>query len=237
VIIITLLLSYFTLVFGELLPKRLAMKKADVIARFLSPLLLGARVVFSPVVNLLSLSVNALLRLLRMNPEEDDNKVTEEDIRILVDTGGESGAIREAEQEIIHNVFEFDNKAADEVMTHRSLVTFLDLDDSDDDWEKTILELPHDRYPVCGDTFDDIRGVLETRSYLLIPPEERTRANIMARAVKPAVFMPETQKADKLFRHMKEQKLPFVIVLDEYGGTSGIVTMFDLLEAIVGALE
>jgi putative hemolysin len=234
VIIITLILSYVTLVLGELLPKRLAMKSPERIARALSLLLFCASKVFLPLVNLLSVSVNSLLRLLRINPHENEHKVTEEDIRILVESGGESGGIRPAEQEIIENVFEFDNKAASEVMTHRSKVTFLHMDDSDEEWDAAIITGAHNHYPVCGDTFDDITGVLETRAYLMIPEAERNRKNVLSRAVQPPVFLPETQKADVLFRNMKDKHLPFVVVLDEYGGTAGIVTMFDLLEAIVG---
>jgi putative hemolysin len=237
VVIITVILSFFTLVLGELLPKRLAMKKADQIARTLSGFLVVSAKIFAPAVTLLSISTNALLRLLRLDPNEDEQKVTEEDIRILVDSGGESGAIREAEQEIINNIFEFDNKSAGEVMTHRSRARLLWLRDDDETWEKTVIEGGHSRYPVCGETFDEIVGVLETRAYLMLDRAERTRKTVLEKAVKPAVFMPETQKADVLFRNMKKNRCPFVIVLDEYGGTSGIVTMFDLLEAIVGELE
>ncbi|GHV52832.1 hemolysin [Spirochaetia bacterium] len=235
VVIITIILSFFTLVLGELVPKRIAMKKADSLAFAMSALIVFISKVFAPVVWLLTKSTNSILMILRIDPNTDDTEITEEEIRMMIDMGSAKGTINPSEKEIIHNVFEFDDRNAGEIMTHRRYVTLLNLDDSDAEWEKTIIENRHSFYPVCNKNPDDIAGVLRSDSYFRL--QSRDRKTVLARAVRPAQFIPITLKANVLFRNMKKNRNHFAVVLDEYGSMNGIVTMNDLLEELVGDLE
>lgn len=235
VIFITLILSYFTLVLGELVPKRVAMRNPEKLALALSGLTHFISRVFSPVVSLLTLSTNGLLRLIGIDPHAADDEITEEEIRMMVDEGNEKGAINNTEKEMIQNVFEFDDKTAEDVMTHRTEVSLLWMDESDEQWEKTIIDSRHTIYPVCNETTDDIAGVLNAKDYFRL--KDKSRENILKNAVKPAYFVPETVKTDILFRNMKQSRNHFAVVLDEYGGMSGIITMNDLLEQLVGDLN
>lgn len=234
VIVITLILSYFTLVFGELVPKRVAMRKAESLALALSGLLSMISRLFAPLVWFLTISTNAILRLMGIDPNAEDEEVSEEEIRMMVDVGSEKGTIDHDEKEFIQNVFEFDDLTADEIATHRVEVALLWLDESMEDWAKTIHESRHTRYPVCNETADDIVGILNAKDYFRL--EDKSRASVMEHAVKPAYFVPESVKADVLFRNMKRTRNVFAVVLDEYGGMSGIVTLFDLVERLVGDL-
>jgi putative hemolysin len=235
VVLITCILSLFTLILGELVPKRIAMKKAESLAFALAGLIWFISKLFAPVVLLLTSSTNALLRLLRLDPEAEDQAVTEEEIRLMVDSGSERGAIEQAEKEIIHNVFEFDDRSAAEVMTHRLDAELLRLKDDDAAWERVIVGGRHSRYPIRGETDDDIAGVLQTGDYLRLA--DRRREVVMAQAVRPAWFIPETIKTDVLFRRMQRNREHFAVVLDEYGGMAGVITMNDLLEQLVGDID
>ncbi|MDR2619005.1 MAG: hemolysin family protein [Treponema sp.] len=235
VVAITLILSFFTLVLGELVPKRVAMKKADALAFAMSSFILFISKVFAPVVWLLTKSTNGLLRLVGINPDAEDSEVTEEEIRLMIDMGNAHGIIKTGEKEIIHNVFEFDDKTAGEVMTHRRDVILLRLEDSDGEWERAIIENRHSYYPVCGKSSDDISGILNSRNYLCL--KERSRENVTANAIQPAQFVPLSVKTNVLFRKMKKIRNHFAVVLDEHGSMMGIVTMNDLLEELVGDLE
>lgn len=235
VIVITLVLSYFTLVFGELVPKRIAMKNAESLALGLSSMISLIAKLCSPIVWLLTISTNGILRLVGIDPNSEEDEVTEEEIRMMVDVGSQNGTIDEDEKEMIQNVFEFDNLTADEIATHRTDVLMLDLDDSMDEWEKTIYSNHHSYYPVCDGTVDDIYGVLHVRDYLLL--KDRSRENVIKKAIKPAYFVPHSIRADLLFDNMKNTGHYFAIVLDEYGGVSGIITIYDLIEEIIGDLN
>lgn len=235
VIIITIILSYFTLVLGELVPKRIAMKKAEQLGLAMSGMIYYIAKIFAPLVWFLTASTNVLLRLFRIDPNAEDETITEEEIRMMVDVGSEKGAIDSDEKEIIQNLFEFDDKNADEIMTHRTEVSVLWLEESDAAWEKTIVESRYSNYPICDESLDNVVGILNTKDYFRLP--DKNRELVMKQAVKAAQFVPETVRADILFRNMKLNRSHFAVVLDEYGGTSGIITMNDLLEELVGDLE
>jgi len=234
VIVITLILSYFTLVFGELVPKRVAMKKAETLSLRISGLVSGISTVFKPIVWFLSVSTNAVLRLLGIDPNEIDEQVNEEEILMMVDAGSEKGAIDQQEKEFIQNIFEFDDLTAEEIAVHRTDVTMLWMEDSMEEWAKTIHDKRHTLYPVCEGSPDNIIGILNAKDYFRM--DDKSRENVMLNAVKSPFFVPETIKADVLFRKMKKTRNIMAIVLDEYGGMVGIVTLNDLIEQLVGDL-
>ena len=231
-IVVTLILSYFTLVLGELTPKRIAMQNPEKVARIASRVIIIVQVIFRPIVWLLSVSTNGLLRLMRINPNAAKNTVTEEEIRLMVDIGGEKGAIQEDEREMIENIFEFNNITAEYVMVHRMDVVALHVEDTFDDILQTIRDSGLSRFPVYDEDIDDIIGILNTRDFLMNAHEQHPKG--MRELLRPAYLIPETVQADVLFRDMQKQKVHMAIVVDEYGGMSGIVTMEDLLEEIVG---
>lgn len=234
VVLVTIILSYFTLILGELVPKRIAMRKSEEMALGMAPMLYGVSKIFTPIVWFLSASTNLVLRLIGIDPNEDNEDVSEEEIRLMVDEGGQKGVIDEQEQELIQNVFEFDDLTVEEFATHRTDVTVLWLEDDDETWENTIHETRHSMYPVCGETIDDVIGVLSMKDYFRL--KGSPRETILEDAVRPAYFVPSGIHADVLFRQMKNTKNHFAVVLDEYGGLLGIVTMNDLLEQLVGDL-
>jgi len=231
-VVITIILSYFTLVLGELVPKRLAMAKSEAIIRFTVPVVIASSRIFRPLVWLLSISTDGMLRLLGVDPHDGEEQVTETEIRLMVDIGEESGAIEPEEKEMIENIFEFNNITAGDVMVHRKDMTVVWLDDSTEHIISLIAESGLSRFPVCGDDIDDIRGILRTKEYLLNVHSQEPRP--LETLIAPAYFVPETVDADVLFREMQQKKVHMAIVVDEYGGTSGLVTMEDLLEEIVG---
>jgi len=235
VIIITLILTYFTVTLGELVPKRIGMKKPEALALGMSSLIFVISKMFAPIVWLLTVSANGLLKLLHINPADEDNGNTEEEIRMMIDAGSEKGTIDPDEKDMIQNIFEFDDITAGEIMTHRTEVSLLWAEETDEQWEQTINESKYSIYPICSESPDNIVGVLHTKEYFRL--KDRSRENVMKNAVLPAYFVPESVKADVLFRNMKTKRNHFAIVLDEYGGMSGIITMNDLLEQLVGDLE
>ncbi len=234
VIVITLLLSYVTLILGELVPKRIAMKKAEGVSLALAGMLWGVSNAFRPIVWLLTVSMNGVLRLCGIDPNEQDEEVSEEEIRLMVDEGESKGVIAETEKEMIQNVFEFDDLTVDEFATHRTDICLLWMEDELADWEKEIHETRHSIYPVCGDTKDDVIGVLSVKDYFRL--REQGKDVVVRDAIKAPFYVPEGIHADVLFRQMQTSRNHFAVVLDEYGGMFGIVTMNDLLEQLVGDL-
>lgn len=235
VIVITLVLSYFTLIFGELVPKRIAMKKPEQLAMGISGLVSGISVVFKPIVSFLSISTNLVLRLCGIDPNEEEEKVSEEEIRMMVDAGSEKGTIDHQEKEFIQNVFEFNDIMVESIATHRTDVTILWMEENMDSWAETIHNSRHTRYPVCDGSPDNVVGVLNAKDYFRL--EDKSRENVLQKAVYPAYFVLETTKADVLFKNMKANKKSMAIIIDEYGGMTGIVTLYDLIEELVGDLE
>ena len=235
VVVITLILSYFTLVFGELVPKRVAMKRSEQLALGISGLVSGISTVFKPIVWFLTVSTNAVLRLMGIDPNEAEEEVSEEEIRMMVDAGSEKGAIDEQEKEFIQNVFEFDDLTAAEIATHRTEVIFLWTEDDMDAWAKTIHDSRHTLYPVCDGSADRVVGILNAKDYFRL--DSKSRETVMAEAVKDPYFVPATIKADVLLRNMRQSRNSLAVVLDEYGGVVGIVTLSDLIEQLVGDLN
>lgn len=235
VVVITLILSYLTLIFGELVPKRVAMRHAEKLALGISGLINGISVLFAPIVWLLTASTNGVLRLLGIDPNAEEENVSEEEIRMMVDVGSEKGTIDPEEKQLIQNVFEFDDLTAGEIATHRTELVVLWMEDSMDAWEEVIFENRHTFYPVCEDSVDNVVGILNSKDYFR--QRDKSRENILTTSVRPAYFVPESVKADVLFKNMKHNRSNIAIVLDEYSGVSGMVTINDLVEKLVGDIE
>ena len=234
VIVITILLSYFSLVFGELVPKRIAMKKAESLALSLAGILYTVSRVTAPLVSLLTVSTNGVLKLLGINPEATEEQVTEEEIRMMLSEGSQQGTIAKDETEIIQNVFDFDDTSAEQICTHRIDVLSLNYEDSLNTWEELIFNSRHTYYPVYGKNTDNIVGILNTRDYFRT--SIKTKESILKNAQETPWFVPENRKANVLFQEMKKSRHYFAVLIDEYGGMSGIITLHDLMEALVGDL-
>ena len=235
-ILITILISYFSLVLGELLPKRIAMHNPESISFRVVGILLFFKAIMRPIVALLSASTNGMLRLFGINPKDTPQAVTEEEIRMLVDVGEEKGVIEESQKEMINNIFEFDDIVAADVMTHRTDVVAIDINDSFNSVLKTVMEEGYSRIPVYDDDLDDIKGVLYVKDLLKFVGQDLPKRGV-AKLMRKAYFVPESKKCGELFAEMTEKRIQLAIVSDEYGGFAGIVTIEDLLESIVGNMQ
>jgi putative hemolysin len=234
IVLITVALSYFTLVFGELVPKQLAIHNPYRFARLTTGIVRGMAVALRPPIVLLSASTRMVLRLFGVTGERSEEAVTEDEIRMMVDVGHERGSIDAGEKDMIVGVFELDKTIARDVMTHRVDVVAIEADAGCDEIVAVIEESGHSRFPVYDDSLDDILGILSSRTYLINLRAEQPKT--LRELLRPARFVPETVRADILLRDMRQCKDHLAIVLDEYGGFSGVVTMEDLLEEIVGSI-
>ena len=232
VVFITIVLSYFSLVLGELVPKRIAMKKTEAVARFTLGPVCAVAAVFRPIIWLLSKSTNGVLRLFGIDPKADQEDVSEDEILMMVDLGEERGAIEASEKELIENIFEFNNTTAEDVMVHRTDMVMVWAQDTSDDIINTILASGRSRFPVYEEDADAGGRYARSSDILLSAQEDQPKP--LAELLRPAYFVPESVRTDVLFRDMQSKKVHMAIVVDEYGGTSGLVTMEDLLEEIVG---
>ncbi len=235
VVLITIILAFFNIVLGELVPKRIAMNNAEKVSTGLAGILSVVSVLFRPIVFLLSVSTNGVLKLFGISPEDKGDEVTEEDILMMAEVGTESGAIDSEENELIKNIFEFNDLTIGEICTHRKEVEVLYTTQSAEEWKEKIKESGHRFYPVCGETIDDIIGVLSTKEYFRL--DDYSQENVLRQVVMQPLFLYENTSANKVFSKMKSSHEYFGIVVDEYGGMTGIITVHDLLEAIVGDMN
>ncbi|MBR2353573.1 MAG: HlyC/CorC family transporter [Clostridia bacterium] len=228
-VIATAVTTVVVLIFGEISPKSIAKEHPEgfvmAVCRFVNFL-----VVFLTPINAIFMLWKKFLNLIFKPAAEE--AVTEGEVLTLLDEAHEDGSIDEYNKEMIENIFDFDDISAGEIATHRTEITMLAKDDPLEEWETVVNNSRFSRYPVYGEDVDDIIGVLDAREYFRL--ENRTKENILENAVKPAYFVPESVKADILFRNMKKNKESFAIVLDEYGGVRGIITFTDLVECLVG---
>lgn len=231
-VVITFALSYFTIVFGELVPKRIAQRYHEKIALGVAGAIRLIAMITRPFVWLLTVSTNGVLRLIGIDPDANEENVTEEEIRMLVDVGGEKGTIDANEREMISNVFEFNDRDAEELMTHRTDMVAFQLEDSDEDIFETINTSGFSRFPVFDENADDIVGILNSRDYLINRLENNPKP--LKDLIRPAHFVPLSIPANILFAEMQRKKIHMSIVVDEYGGTNGLITMEDLIEEILG---
>ena len=231
-VVVTVILSYFTLVFGELVPKRIAMQKSMEMARLSCRVVSAIAAIAKPVVKLLSLSTNGILRLLRMKVDVEEEQVTEDEIRMMIDLGNENGSINEDEKELLHNVFDFSDQTVSDVMTRAADVETISVDATREEVLDTIRSTGLSRFPVYGEDESDILGVLNARDFLVdwVSNGTKTVRDLM----RPAYLVPESLSADDLLRDMQIKKIHLAVVLDEYGELAGVITVEDLLEEIVG---
>ena len=231
IILITIILSYFTLVFGELVPKRIAMKNAEKVANFSIGIIKVISIITAPFVKFLTFSTNVISSLFGVKENEEET-VTEEEIRMMVEVGEEKGTIEEQEKELINNVFEFNDKTVSEIMTHRTDIYALDIKDNIEDILTELDEYKYSRIPIYEDSIDEIRGVLYIKDlFKYLNNKEKVGIKDIMRE---AYFVPQYKMIDDLFKELQKNKKQLAIVVDEYGGTAGIVTMEDILEELVG---
>ncbi len=232
IVLITIILSYFTLVFGELVPKRIAMKNPEKIANFSIGIIKMISVITAPFVKLLTFSTNIVSRIFGVK-EKEEEIVTEEEIMMMVEAGEEKGTIEKQEKELINNVFEFNDKTVSEIMTHRTDIYALDVRDNIEDILTELNEYKYSRIPVYEDSIDEIRGVLYIKDLFKYLNNKDNNIEIKD-IMREAYFVPQYKMINDLFKELQKNKKQLAIVIDEYGGTAGIVTMEDILEELVG---
>ncbi len=236
-ILITFILSYVTLVFGELIPKRIALRNSENIALSSVGVIVFISTIFSPFVKFLTFSTNLVLTILRMREDNIEEKVSKEELRSLVEVGKEHGVINETEQEMIENIIEFDEKIAREIMIPRTKVFLIDKNISIHElFENKEIE-KYSRIPVYENEADNIIGILMAKD-LMIEAYKKGFDNIkISDLVQEAYFVPETKNVNELFNEMQLEKKHIAILIDEYGGFSGIVTLEDLIEEVMGNID
>ena len=235
-LVLTLIIvAFFTILFAELISKKIAAKRCEKSSFKFVIFVSRISLIFAPLAFVVSGLSKLILKPFGINPDNEGEKVTEEEIRLMVDAGSEDGTIEEEEKEIIQNVFEFNDLTAGEISTHRTDIAVLSTEDTAEEWEQTIHDTRHTFFPVCSDSIDKIVGVLNAKDYFRL--DDKSIENVMKVAVKPPYLVPETVGADVLLRNMRNRKEYFAIVMDEYGGTNGIVTLTDLIQCIVGDIE
>ncbi|MDD5636099.1 MAG: hemolysin family protein [Atribacterota bacterium] len=239
VFLITIILTYFMLVFGELVPKRLAMRNPyKISSRFVSPIIFLS-VVTKPLVRLLSISTNSVLRFLGIEPTQDEHIMTEEEILLNLREGREQGTIEETEEHIVKNLFKFTDSLVEDAMVHRTEIQAVPVESSFIDIVKMMKKTSHGKFPVFEESIDKIVGVVYSKDFISMYPSEEVKTPILKvkDIMRPPFFVPESHLLVNLFSEMKQHKDYLAVVVDEYGGTSGIITMTDILEEIVGDIE
>ena len=232
VVIITIILTLVTIIFGELVPKRIAQQKSYEVAKVFMKLLMVISTILKPIIWFTSSTTNLILRILHLKTSSEDESVSEAEIRMMVDAGSDNGTIEEDEKEMIQNIFEFNDIKVSEIMTRIGDVNYFSVDDDEETIIRTIKESGNSRYPVYEDDINNIIGILNARDFLININDGRRKS--LREMLRSAYFVPESIKADQLFSDMQKKKVHIAIVIDEYGETRGIVTLEDLLEEIVG---
>lgn len=236
-VVITVIVSFFSLVLGELVPKKIAMQKSEKVSFAVAKALLVFSKIFAPFVKILSLATNGVVRLIGLDPNAGDEIVTEEEIRMMVDVGEEKGVIESEQKEMINNIFEFDDIDVADIMTHRTDMECIEVDEPLQAILPIAIESGHSRIPVYDDDPDNIIGVVYVKDLLPYVGTSIPKSKTLRHIMRKAMYIPESKNCGELFNEMTEKKIQMAIVIDEYGGTAGIVTLEDLLEAIVGNIQ
>ena len=237
VVLITVIMSYFSLVFGELAPKRMAMQKPEKIAYSVVGILLVVKTITAPFVKVLSASTNLIVRLCGFDPNANEESVTEEEIRMMVDVGQEKGVIEDIQKEMIDNIFDFDDIDVSDIMTHRTDMFAVEDTDSLEQVVSISIEHGYSRIPVFHEDPDNIIGIVDIKDLLKYISSSLPKDKGPKDVMREAYYVPFSKSCGALFNEMCEKHMQMAVVVDEYGGTAGIVTMEDLLEAIVGNIQ
>ncbi len=237
VVVITVIMSYFSLVLGELAPKRMGMQKPEEIAYKVVGVLLVVKKVTAPFVRILSVSTNAVVRLFGFDPNANEDVVTEEEIRMMVDVGEEKGVIENIQKEMINNIFEFDDIDVTDIMTHRTDMIAVEDTDTLEELVSLSIEHGYSRIPVYHEDQDNIIGIVYIKDLLKYVSQALPKGESPKDFMREAYYVPSSKNCGKLFNEMTEKRVQMAVVVDEYGGTAGIVTMEDLVEAIVGNIK
>ena len=236
-VVVTVILAYFNLVFGELVPKRIALQKAEGFSLLCVRPIYMLSLVMNPFIKFLSFSTSSVLKLIGMHSETLESEVSEEEIKSMLETGSETGVFNDIEKEMITSIFSFDDKRAREVMVPRQDMVTIDINEPVEDYIDEILQSMHSKIPVYEDEIDNIIGILSTKT-LMIEARKSSLENLNIRAMlTEPYFVPENRRTDALFREMQKNKNKLAILIDEYGGVSGMVTLEDLIEEIVGDIH
>ena len=238
VVVITLITSYFSLVLGELAPKKIGMQASEKVAfAVVKPLLIISKIT-SPFVKFLTVSTNAVVRIFGFDPNANEEGVTEEEIRMMVDVGGEKGVIEDTQKEMIDNIFEFDDIDAGDIMTHRTDVVAADVNDiSVDEFVRLAIDNGRSRIPLYDEDIDNIVGIVYVKDLLKYVGKQIPAKKTLREIMREPYFIPETKSCGELFKEMSSQRIQMAVVVDEYGGTAGIVTLEDIVEAIMGNIH
>ena len=236
-VVVTFILAYFNLVFGELVPKRIALQKALGFSLFcVRPIYYISRIM-NPFIKLLSLSTSGFLRLIGMHNENLETEVSEEEIKSMLETGSETGVFNDIEKKMITSIFSFDDKRAKEVMVPRQDIVAIDINEPLENYIDDILQTMYSKIPVYEGDIDNIIGILSIKT-LTIEARQKSFNGLDIRSLLSApYFVPENRRTDRLFKDMQKNKIRLAILIDEYGGVSGMVTLEDLIEEIVGDLH
>ena len=238
VVVITLIMSYFSLVLGELVPKRIGMQIPEKVAFMVAKPLLFISKVTGPFVRFLSFSTNTIVRIFGFDPNANEESVTEEEIRMMVDVGGEKGVIEDDQKEMINNIFEFDDIDAGDIMTHRTDVVAAEVSDvTVDDFIKLAIEEGRSRIPLYEEDIDNIVGIVYVKDLLKYIGKQMPAKKLLRDIMREPYFIPETKACGELFKEMRARRLQMAVVVDEYGGTAGIVTIEDIVEAVMGSIQ
>lgn len=236
-VLVTIIISYFSLVLGELAPKRIAMQCSEAISFKVVKVLLFIKWIMNPFIKILSASTNVIVRILGFDPNANQQIVTEEEIRMLVDAGEEKGVIEESQREMINNIFEFDDIVASDVMTHRTDIEAIEINESISDAIRISLEHGYSRIPVYQEELDNICGIINVKDLLKYVGNDLPKGLKISKVMRKVHFVPESKCCGDLFNEMTEKHTQMVIVADEYGGVAGLLTIEDLLESIVGNMQ
>ena len=236
-ILVTIIMSYFSLVLGELAPKRIAMQASEAISYKIVGILLFFRSLFKPIVRFLTVSTNIVVRLLGYDPNASEENVTEEEIRMMVDAGEEKGVIEESQKEMINNIFDFDDVPVVDVMTHRTEIEAIEITDKIEDVIKLGCEKGYSRIPVYEDELDNIKGIIYVKDLLPFVGKSIPAGKKLSKIMREVNFVPESKRCGDLFKEMTEKHVQMMVVSDEYGAVTGLVTIEDLLESIVGNIQ
>lgn len=231
--LVVLLITFLSLVLGELVPKRIGMSNPEGIAKFVARPMNVLSIITSPFIALLSFSSDLLIRLL--NIKQTDSSVTEEEIKSLIQEGTTGGVFEEIEQEIVHNVFQLGDRRVTSLMTNRQEMVWLDIEDSVEENKAKVFETKHAVYPLCRDTVDNVLGLIYIKD--LIGEDIDARLANLNQIKREPVYLPESNRAYQALEKFKEKRVFFGIIVDEYGGLLGVVTMHDIMDALVGDIS